>query len=145
MIVFVEGRNDMKEKRKELRYKIMTILYQIELYKINNIDYNKEEIIREHIDEDSKFVREIVDGVTDNVQYLDRICNGYLEGWTMDRLGFTDRAILRMGVYELLNMDTPDLVAIDGAIELAKKYSDERVVSMINGVLDKVYHNKENM
>lgn len=135
----------MKEKRKELRYKIMTILYQIELYKNNSIDYNMEDIIREHITEDSKFVRDIVDGVTDNVQYLDRICNSYLEGWTMDRLGFTDRAILRMGVYELLNMDTPDLVAIDGAIELAKKYSDEKVVSMINGVLDKVYHNKDHM
>ena len=71
MIVFVEGRYDMKEKRKELRYKIMTILYQIELYKNNSIDYNMEDIIREHITEDSKFVRDIVDGVTDNVQYLE--------------------------------------------------------------------------
>ena len=47
-----------------------------------------------------------------------------------------------MGIFELLYMDTPDIVAINEAIELAKTYSDDSVRKMINGVLDKVYHNK---
>ena len=55
-------------------------------------------------------------------------------------MGSTDIAILRMGIYELLYTDTPCIVSINEAIELAKLYSDESVVKMINAVLDKVYH-----
>ena len=73
---------------------------------------------------------------------LDSIANRYLNKWTIDRLGNTDQAILRMGIYELLYTDTPDIVVINEAVELAKKYSDDDVKSMINGVLDKVYHEK---
>ena len=47
-----------------------------------------------------------------------------------------------MGIYELLYTNTPDIVCINEAIELAKSYSDDKVKNMINGVLDKIYHNK---
>ena len=66
----------------------------------------------------------------------------YLNGWKITRLGNTDQAILRLGIYELLYTKTPEVVAINEAIELAKAYSDDDVRKMINGVLDKVYHNK---
>ena len=52
---------------------------------------------------------------------------------------------MRIGVFELLYTETPDVVAINEAVELAKKYSDDSVRKMINGVLDKIYHNKENV
>lgn len=133
----------MKEKRKELRYKIMTILYQIELYQSNNIEYDVDSIIHEHLEEDSKFVNNIVSGVVNNKEEINKIANNYMQSWTIDRLGYTDRAILRMAIYEILYTDTPDLVCIDSAIELSKKYSDDKVVKMINGVLDKVFHSKE--
>ena len=67
----------------------------------------------------------------------------YLENWTIDRLGLTDQAIIRISVYELLYTNTPNLVCINEAIELSKKYSDEKVSKMINGVLDKIYHEVE--
>ena len=67
----------------------------------------------------------------------------YLETWTIDRLGLTDQAIIRISVYELLYTNTPNLVCINEAIELSKKYSDEKVSKMINGVLDKIYHEVE--
>ena len=51
-----------------------------------------------------------------------------------------DQAILSLAIYELMWSDVPSLVAINEAIELAKKYSDDPVVKMINGVLDKIYH-----
>ena len=63
--------------------------------------------------------------------------------WTIDRLSKVDQAILLLGVYELLYTDTPSVVAINEAIELSKKYSDEAVTKMINGVLDKIYHDEE--
>ena len=74
---------------------------------------------------------------------IDEIANKYLEDWDINRLGYTDQAILRMGIYEIMNTDTPDITCIDEAIELSKEYSDDKVCKMINGVLDKVYHSKE--
>ena len=54
-----------------------------------------------------------------------------------------DQAILSMGIYELRYTETPSIVSINEAIELSKKYSDEDVTKMINGVLDSIYHNEE--
>lgn len=128
--------------RSELRKKIMTILYQVNIYKNNKISYNLENVINEVVEIDNEFVKEIVYGVTTYQSEIDEIANKYLDGWTIDRLGNTDRAILEIGIYELLYTSTPDIVCINEAIELAKLYSDDEVRRMINGVLDKVYHSK---
>ena len=128
--------------RSELRKKIMTILYQINVYNSNKIEYNVDDIIKEVLEVDNEFVKEIVYGViTYNKEIID-LANKYLENWTIDRLGNTDKAILQIGIYELIYTDTPDVVCINEAIELAKLYSDDKVKNMINGVLDKIYHNK---
>ncbi len=127
--------------RHEQRYKAMTILYQAFLYDNNNIKYDIKNIIDEQMEEKSKFVNNLVMGVIDDKESIDRIANKYLENWDIARLGFTDQAILRIGIYEILNTDTPDVTCIDEAIELSKEYSDDKVSKMINGVLDKVYHN----
>ena len=128
--------------RHEQRYKAMTILYQANLYKKNNIEYDIKDIIHEQIEEDNKFIENIVSGVINNQEELDKIANKYLENWDINRLGYTDQAILRMGIYEIIKTDTPDITCIDEAIELSKEYSDDKVCKMINGVLDKVYHSK---
>ena len=129
--------------RSELRKKIMTILYQINVYDKNKITYNIDDVIKEVSEIDNEFVKEIVYGVVTYKNKIDEVANNYLNGWTIDRLGNTDQAILRMGIYELLYTKTPEVVSINEAIELAKIYSDDDVRKMINGVLDKVYHNKE--
>ena len=126
--------------RHEQRYRAMTILYQAFLYESNNINYNIEDIINEQLEEKSKFVTSIVTGVLKEKEKIDELANKYLENWDIARLGFTDQAILRIGIYEILNTDTPDITCIDEAIELSKEYSDEKVSKMINAVLDKVYH-----
>ena len=126
--------------RTELRKIIMTILYQTIIYDKNKMKYNLEEVIKENLEIDNEFVKEIVYGVTTYQNELDEKANQYLKNWTIDRLGNTDIAILRMGIYELLYTDTPHIVAINEAVELAKTYSDDEVVKMINAVLDKIYH-----
>ena len=128
------------ENRSELRKKCMTILYQMNVYDKNNIKYNIDDIIEEVSTIENEFIKEIVYGVITYKNEIDNLTNKYLEGWTIDRLGNTDIAILRMGIFELLYTDTPHVVAINEAIELAKTYSDDSVRKMINGVLDKVYH-----
>ena len=124
--------------RSELREKIMTILYQIDLYKKNNIDYDIDNVIKESVEVDNEFVKDIVYGVVTYMDELDKIANKYLNNWSIDRLDAEGKAILRMSVYELKYMDTPDLVVINEAVELAKKYSDDAVRKMINAVLDKI-------
>jgi len=128
--------------RSELREKCMTILYQTVVYDKNKITYNLDDLIHEVMDVDNEFVKEIVYGVTTYKNELDEVANKYLDGWTIDRLGNTDIAILRIGIFELLYTKTPPIVAINEAVELSKKYSDDSVRKMINGVLDKVYHDK---
>lgn len=128
--------------RNESRKVIMTILYQIFLYQRDKIDYKTDEVINENLEIDNEFVKEMVNGVLDKKEELYEIANKNLNDWKMSRLGLTDQAILCLGLYELLYTDTPDVVAINEAVELAKSYSDDKVKNMINGVLDKAYHEK---
>lgn len=133
----------MKLTRTELREKIMIILYQIEIYRKENIEYNLEDVFHENLEIDSKYVRDIVNGVLDNMSKIDEIVNKYMDKWTINRLGKTDASILRLATYEMLYYDTPALVVINEAIDLAHKYSDDKVVKLINAVLDKIRDNEE--
>lgn len=122
--------------RSELREKIMTILYQIDLYKQNKIEYNIDDIIKENSEVDNEFIKDMVYGVITYETELIQIANNNLKDWTIDRLDSMGRQILKMGIYEMKYSDTPDLVVINEAVELAKKYSDDNVRKMINAVLD---------
>ena len=128
--------------RTELRKNIMTILYQINVYETNKIEFNVEDVIKEVNPIDNEFVKDVVYGVITKKEELDNLANTYLNKWTIDRLGNTDQSIIRMAIYELLYTKTPEIVVINEAIELAKLYSDDDVKNMINGVLDKIYKNK---
>ena len=132
----------MQTNRSELRKLCMTILYQIEIYNQNHIDYETDKVINEVSEIENEFIKEIVYGVITYKKEIDDIANKYLDGWTIDRLGNTDGAILRMGIFELLYTSTPEVVAINEAVELEKIYSDDKVRKMLNACLDKVYHNK---
>ena len=129
--------------RAESRNIIMTILYQIFMYQTNNIDYNLDEVFKENLPIDNDFVKEMVNGVLNKKEEVFKLANDNLKDWKMSRLGLTDQAILSLGIYELLYTDTPSIVAINEAVELAKKYSDDKVKNMINGVLDKIYRESE--
>lgn len=115
----------------------MTCLYQIDIAKQNNIQYDPEEVIKENIEVDNEFVKDLVFGVVTSEEEINGIANKYLKDWPINRLDKTGAAILRMAIYELKYMDTPAIVVINEAVELAKKYTDEDLVKMINAVLDK--------
>lgn len=133
----------MQATRSELRIKIMTILYQIEIYKTGKIPYDVDACIKENTSIDNEFVKEVVYGVNTYYEELSEEANKYLDVWRIDRLDKTGASVLRMALYELKYMDTPRIVVINEAIELAKKYSDEPVRKMINAVLDKYIKDHE--
>lgn len=133
----------MAKTRSELREKAMVILYQIDILKSNKCEYNVENLITENLEVDNEFVRNIVYGVETHLEQLDELANKYMKDWSINRIDKTGAAILRIGLYEILyEEETPNIVAINEAVELAKKYSDDNVRKIINAVLDKV--NNEN-
>ena len=129
----------MGKTRSELRELAMVILYQIDILKNNNVEFTVENLIAENLEVDNEFVRNIVYGVVTHVESLDELANKHMKDWSISRIDKTGAAILRIGLYEMLYEDeTPNVVAINEAIELAKKYSDDNVRKIINAVLDKV-------
>jgi N utilization substance protein B len=79
----------------------------------------------------------LVSGVVDHLDELDKIIEKYLRsGWSIDRIAKTDLIILQIALYEMLYVDDlPAKVSINEAIELAKKYSDDRSRKFVNGIL----------
>ena len=135
-------RRVMAKTRSELREKCMIILYQWDLYRENNPQIDIDELIKNNLDIDNDFVRDIIYGVITHINEIDELANKYMNNWSINRLDKTGAAILRIGVFELKYTDTPDIVVINEAIELAKKYSDDSVRKIINAVLDKVIKNE---
>lgn len=132
----------MASTRSELREKIMIILYQIYVYQAGKMEYDVKDVIKENCEVENEFVNDIVYGVLEKTDELDELINRYLNNWKIKRLGKTDQAILRLSTYELLYYNTPAVVAINEGIELAKKFSDDKVSGIINGVLDNIRDNE---
>ncbi len=124
--------------RSEARKKCMTILYQIDIYKERKIQYEVDKVISENMPIENEFVNGIVNGVLENEKEIDELANKYMKDWTIDKIDKTGAAIMRIAIYELKYTETPDIVAINEAIELAKEYSDDNVRKIINAVLDKM-------
>ncbi len=131
------------KNRSELREIIMRVIYQINLLEESKLDYDINSLIKEQIEVENDFVNESINGILKNKKELVSLADKYLKDWTMDRLNKVDQAILLLAIYELIYTDTPSIVSINEAVELSKKYSDEAVTKMINGVLDKIYHDEE--
>lgn len=129
----------MGKTRSELREKAMVILYQMDILKGQKLDFSVEELISDNLEVDNDFVRDLVYGVVTHFEEINEVANKYMKDWSIDRIDKTGASILRIGIYEIMyDEDTPNIVAINEAIELAKKYSDDSVRKIINAVLDKV-------
>ena len=85
----------------------------------------------------------LVEGTQEHRVRIDEILAAYAEGWTIERMPGVDRAVLRLGVYELLwREDVPDAVVIDEAVELAKTLSTDESPRFVNGVLARVLRDR---
>ncbi len=126
--------------RREAREYAFQLLYQLEIQKDDPARQINEFVDLWGIQEtDSEYVRLLANGVTDTKTELDEIYAGYLKRWTTSRLPRIDITILRIAVYEILNVDSvPPSVSVNEAVLLARKYSSEEARSYINAVLGKV-------
>ena len=86
---------------------------------------------------------QLVRGTVEHIEEVDRRISGHAEHWRLERMPIVDRNILRLAVFEMMFSDTPAAVAIDEALELARRYSNEESVQFVNGVLDAVHRDLE--
>lgn len=128
--------------RKLSREKTMELLFSMTLSKesveevvetfIDNYESNLKEI-------DLTYLKQTLAGVENNKEAIDEVISSNLHNWKIDRISKINLTILRLASYELLyNEEVPKNVAINEALELTRRYSDEKSVSFVNGVLDKI-------
>ena len=89
------------------------------------------------------FARQLVMGVKRNQEELDSLLEAQANNWSLSRMAATDRNVLRLGAYEIRYSSTPDRVAIDEAIELAKRFGAANSSQFVNGILDKLLEKKK--
>lgn len=129
-------------KRQKSREKAMELLFSMELSK-NSYEETLENFIEDYEMDlntiDIDYIKNIIKVVTDNLEVIDEKIVGSLVNWKLDRISKVNLTILRLAVAEMMFVeDVPGSVAINEAVELTKKYSDEKSSSFVNGLLDKV-------
>ena len=136
-------------KRTKAREYVLQMLYQVDItrgdwkevfesfWQSNKLD---------DIAADSKdFSTELLGGVVGHLEDIDKKISKYAANWQLERMAFVDRNIMRLGCFELLyRQDIPPKVAINEAVELAKKYSGIESGKFVNAILDQVKIEKEN-
>jgi N utilization substance protein B len=128
-------------RRSRSRQVAFQVLYQDDVNPRGNPSVTDELIVRRlRSDELIEFARSLVSGVRQNRQEMDTLIENAAANWSLKRMAATDRNILRLGAYELLRTDTPERVAIDEAVELAKRFGSAQSASFVNGILDRLLH-----
>jgi len=91
----------------------------------------------------SAFAGSLFFGTLERRAEIDAQLSTLASRWTLPRMPVTDRNVLRLGAYEILFTDTPGRVAVNEAIELAKRYGDKNSPRFVNGVLDRLYKSRD--
>lgn len=135
--------------RSKARKAALDLLYEADIRGTSAVEVlNLRDIVEEGPDARPirEYTRELVNGVGDNFRKIDELITTYAQGWDMDRLPAVDRNILRIGIYEILwSETTPDGVAIDEALTLAKELSTDESAGYIHGVLGRISSIKESL
>ncbi|MSO59271.1 MAG: transcription antitermination factor NusB [Ilumatobacteraceae bacterium] len=119
------------DDRSDAREQALIALYEAEQRGVSLV-----EIMQDRPKSTEDLARVIALGVAQNAEAIDSLITAHSKGWALDRMPALDRAVLRMGVFELLHRsDTPIAVVIDEAVELAKRFSTDDSGRFVNGVL----------
>lgn len=137
-----QNHSDSRTHARELALKL---LYVIDISRPDQVETQLQDVLE--IEHASSSVAALASEISSQVRIsrdeLDEVLQAVAVNWQVSRMPVIDRAILRMGVYELLYMhDVPPKVTINEAVELAKKYSTEKSGAFVNGLLDKIFQTR---
>lgn len=128
--------------RRELREQIFKILFQIDFYELEDLSeqlsYQVEEDL-EISEKDAAYIQHKISSVTEHLIEIDAAINAVAKGWKTARMGKVDLTLIRLAVYEIrYDEDIATGVAINEAVELAKKYGTDTSSSFVNGILARI-------
>ncbi len=132
--------------RHQARELALQILFQVQFSKkVNYVEslnlYRGDHKINE---DDFKYAESLISGVIEHRDQLDGLIEGFLKNWKLDRLSLVDLNVLRIAVFEIQNLQLDAKVAINEAVEIAKKYGTTDSGSFVNGVLDQIARDQFN-
>ena len=134
--------------RRDIRSLIFHILYAYDAYdyqvSLESIVDNLNRGFELDIPLQSEVIT-IASNTSDSKEILDKVMGKFLANWRLERLGVSTKLILRLGIWELLNTETPSNIVINEAIELAKCFAETDAYKFINGILDEVAKNLEEL
>jgi len=131
--------------RSKARKRAVDVLYESDVRRTDSVATLRDRIILADPPVND-FTVDLVEGVQAHRPRIDEILSAYAEGWTIERMPGVDRAVLRLGVYELLwGGAAPDAVVIDEAVELVKSLSTDESPRFVNGVLARVLRDRPSL
>ena len=128
--------------RRELREQIFKFIFRIEfndkeeMAEQEKLFFEDDELVIQ--EEDAAYISNKSNKILEKLEEIDELINKYAKGWTTERMSKVDLTIIRLAVYEIkFDEDVPTGVAINEAVEIAKKYGQEESSGFVNGVLAK--------
>lgn len=132
-------------RRSRAREIVIQVLYQSDLNP-DQPDNVRGRFLNARLNQNQKlieFARQLLEGVRQHQTEIDERLKSIARNWSLSRMPVVDRNILRLGAYEILFTETPGRVAINEAIELAKRYGTENSGQFVNGVLDRLLNSQK--
>jgi transcription antitermination protein NusB len=131
-------------RRSRAREVVLQVLYQDDLNPKNDL-HEADQFLARRLGHDAplvEFARGLLSGVRRNRTELDQMLAAKADNWSLARMAATDRNVLRLGAFEIQFTDTPGRVAINEAVELAKRYGARSSAPFVNGILDRILQDK---
>lgn len=132
-------------RRSRAREIVLQVLYEDDLNPDRNLAA-ADEFLRRRLGADEElitFARGLLAGVRKNRAEIDAKLDELADNWRISRMAVTDRNVLRQAAYEMLFTETPGAVAIDEAVELAKRFGAKQSPQFVNGILDRLWRSRE--
>jgi N utilization substance protein B len=130
-----------RRKARELAFKVLFQVDQVNAEPREAFNYLVEETPL--AEKDREFAWSLIEGSVDKIEEIDALLASFSKDWTVQRMSSVDRNLLRLASYEILYLDQAQpVVAIDEALEIAKRYSEAASVGFINAILDKILGGK---
>ncbi len=129
-------------KRSRAREVVLQVLFEDDMNPGHSV-IASDKFLRQRLNNDAaliEFATELVAGVRKNRHELDEMLAQRATNWSLKRMAVTDRNVLRLGTFEILFTDTPDRVAINESVDLARRFGSQQSAQFVNGILDRFLH-----
>ena len=124
--------------RKEARRELFSLLFETEFKAGESAEAIYASALEDRELSEDEYIKSAFFGIIEKKDELDNIISRYAKGWRADRLSKVSRSLIRLSVYEMLYTDVPVNVSVSEAVDMAKKYGEDKARAFVNGVLSSI-------